>query len=147
MASLNIAERRLPQDGRIKLAVRGKDIDLRVSTMPTMHGEALVLRMLDRGSVALDFTSLGFEDAALAPIARRSAAPTASSWSPARRAAARPPRFTPRLIELNTPDRKILTVEDPIEYQLDGVNQVQSSRRSGSPSPMSCAPCCAMIPT
>ena len=59
MARLNIAERRLPQDGRIKLAVRGKDIDLRVATMPTMHGEAVVLRILDRSSVALDFTSLG----------------------------------------------------------------------------------------
>ena len=65
------------------------------------------------------------------PIARRSAGPTASSWSPARRAAARPPRSTPRLIELNTPDRKVLAVEDPIEYQLDGVNQVQIKPQIG----------------
>ena len=72
MARLNIAERRLPQDGRIRLAVRGKDIDLRVATLPTMHGEAVVLRVLDRSSVALDFVSLGFEArGAHGPIMRR----------------------------------------------------------------------------
>src|ERR671919_173506 len=65
MARLNIAERRLPQDGRIRLAVRGKDIDLRVATIPTMHGEAVVLRVLDRGSVHLDFAELGFAGAPL----------------------------------------------------------------------------------
>jgi general secretion pathway protein E len=65
MARLNIAERRLPQDGRIRLGVRGKDIDLRVATLPTMYGEAVVLRVLDRSSVALDFVSLGFQPEAL----------------------------------------------------------------------------------
>ena len=96
MARLNIAERRLPQDGRIKLAVRGKDIDLRVATMPTMHGEAVVLRILDRA--ASRSTSRRSASPALPspPITRRSPARTASSWSPARPAAARPPLSTPR---------------------------------------------------
>jgi general secretion pathway protein E len=66
MANLDIAERRLPQDGRIRLRVQGKEIDLRVSTVPTMHGESLVLRILDKGGVALDFRRLGFEDDILA---------------------------------------------------------------------------------
>ena len=62
MANLDIAERRLPQDGRIRLRVHGKDIDLRISTVPTMHGESVVMRILDKGGVALDFARLGFED-------------------------------------------------------------------------------------
>ena len=97
MARLDIAERRLPQDGRIKVAVRGRDIDLRVATMPTMHGEAVVLRVLDRSSVVLDFVGARLRErgaSALPPGARPG--PTASSWSPARPAAARPRRSTPR---------------------------------------------------
>ena len=95
MARLNIAERRLPQDGRIKLAVRGKDIDLRVATMPTMHGEAVVLRILDRAASHSISRRSASKAPLLPPIARRSLGRTASSWSPARRAAARPPRSTP----------------------------------------------------
>ena len=131
MARLNIAERRLPQDGRIKLAVRGKDIDLRVATMPTMHGEAVVLRILDRASVALDFTS--------ARLRRRCTRRLSRGAHPPERhhPGHRPDRqrqdhhaYT-SLIELNTPDRKVLAVEDPIEYQLDGVNQVQIKPQIG----------------
>jgi general secretion pathway protein E len=131
MARLNIAERRLPQDGRIKLAVRGKDIDLRVATMPTMHGEAVVLRILDRGSVALDFISLGFEDAALAAYREALARPNGIILVTGPTGSGKTTTLYTSLIELNTPDRKVLAVEDPIEYQLDGVNQVQIKPQIG----------------
>jgi general secretion pathway protein E len=131
MARLNIAERRLPQDGRIKLAVRGKDIDLRVATMPTMHGEAVVLRILDRSSVALDFTSLGFEAAALAAYHEALARPNGIILVTGPTGSGKTTTLYASLIELNTPDRKVLAVEDPIEYQLDGVNQVQIKPQIG----------------
>jgi general secretion pathway protein E len=131
MARLNIAERRLPQDGRIKLAVRGKDIDLRVATMPTMHGEAVVLRILDRGSVALDFASLGFEDAALVAYREALARPNGIILVTGPTGSGKTTTLYTSLIELNTPDRKVLAVEDPIEYQLDGVNQVQIKPQIG----------------
>ena len=132
MAQLNIAERRLPQDGRIKTTVHGREIDLRVSTMPTLCGESVVLRILDRSSVQLDFQALGFAGPGARGLrqAARSAR-TASSWSPAPPAAARPPRSTRRLNALNTAERKTFTVEDPIEYQLVGVNQIQVQPKIG----------------
>jgi general secretion pathway protein E len=131
MARLNIAERRLPQDGRIKLAVRGKDIDLRVATMPAMHGEAVVLRILDRASVALDFTPLGFDGAALAAYREALTRPNGIILVTGPTGSGKTTTLYTSLIELNTPDRKVLAVEDPIEYQLDGVNQVQIKPQIG----------------
>jgi general secretion pathway protein E len=131
MARLNIAERRLPQDGRIKLAVRGKDIDLRVATMPTMHGESVALRVLDRGSVVLDFTALGFDGAALAAYRATLARPNGIILVTGPTGSGKTTTLYTSLLELNTPDRKILTVEDPIEYRLDGVNQVQIKPQIG----------------
>jgi len=131
MARLNIAERRLPQDGRIKLAVRGKDIDLRVATMPTMYGEAVVLRVLDRGSVALDLEPLGFEPAALAAYREALTRPNGIILVTGPTGSGKTTTLYASLIELNTPDRKVLAVEDPIEYQLDGVNQVQIKPQIG----------------
>jgi general secretion pathway protein E len=124
MARLNIAERRLPQDGRIKLAVRGKDIDLRVATIPTMHGEAVVLRVLDRGSVHLDFAELGFAGAPLEAYRGALYRPNGIILVTGPTGSGKTTTLYTSLIELNTPDKKILTVEDPIEYQLDGINQV-----------------------
>ncbi|MGA7538938.1 MAG: ATPase, T2SS/T4P/T4SS family [Steroidobacteraceae bacterium] len=124
LAGLNIAERRLPQDGRIRVTVQGKDVDFRVATTPVLHGESVVLRILDRQDVALDFKTLGF-DADLQSILRRSierpygivlvTGPTGSGKTTTLYAA---------LKEINTPDKKIITVEDPVEYVLEGVNQV-----------------------
>jgi general secretion pathway protein E len=131
MARLNIAERRLPQDGRIKLAVRGKDIDLRVATIPTMHGESVVLRVLDRGRVVLDFTALGFAGAALAAYRATLARPDGIILVTGPTGSGKTTTLYTSLLELNTPKRKILTVEDPIEYQLDGVNQVQIKPQIG----------------
>jgi general secretion pathway protein E len=124
MAGLNIAERRLPQDGRIRVGTQGRELDFRVSTSPTLHGESVVLRILDRRDVALDFDALGF-DAGLKLLLREAVSrpygivlvtgPTGSGKTTTLYAA---------LQEINTPERKILTAEDPVEYTLAGVNQV-----------------------
>ena len=131
MARLNIAERRLPQDGRIRLGVRGKDIDLRVATLPTMYGEEVVLRVLDRSSVALDFASLGFGAEALALYREALNRPNGIILVTGPTGSGKTTTLYTSLIELNTPDRKLLSVEDPIEYQLDGVNQVQIKPQIG----------------
>ncbi|HYG90387.1 MAG TPA: type II secretion system ATPase GspE [Azospirillum sp.] len=125
MARLNIAERRLPQDGRIRATIRGRDVDLRVSTVPIMHGESVVLRVLDRASVQLDFSSLGFspeDQGAFRAVLKKPngillvTGPTGSGKTTTLYAS---------LTELNAPDTKIFTCEDPIEYHLPGINQVQ----------------------
>jgi general secretion pathway protein E len=99
--------------------------------MPTMHGEAVVLRILDRGSVALDFTPLGFEDAALAAYREALTRPNGIILVTGPTGSGKTTTLYTSLIELNTPDRKVLAVEDPIEYQLDGVNQVQIKPQIG----------------
>jgi general secretion pathway protein E len=111
--------------------VRGKDIDLRVATMPTMYGEAVVLRVLDRGSVALDFEPLGFEPEALAAYRAALTRPNGIILVTGPTGSGKTTTLYASLIELNTPDRKVLAVEDPIEYQLDGVNQVQIKPQIG----------------
>jgi general secretion pathway protein E len=124
MADLNIAERRLPQDGRIKLRVEGREIDMRISTVPTMHGESVVMRLLDQGDVALDFEALGFGEATLARFRRLLARPHGILLVTGPTGSGKTTTLYAALSELNTPDKKILTVEDPVEYQLDGVNQI-----------------------
>ena len=125
MATLNIAEKRLPQDGRMRLAVRGHEIDLRVATAPSIHGESIVLRILDRSNLALDFATLGFDaelTTRLRAILHRPhgivlvTGPTGSGKTTTLYAA---------LAELNTARAKLLTIEDPIEYRLPGVIQAQ----------------------
>jgi general secretion pathway protein E len=125
MAGLNIAERRLPQDGRIKLAVRGRDIDVRVATIPILHGEAVVLRILDRGRVQLDFEPLGFSRMALSAYRQMLQRPNGIVLVTGPTGSGKTTTLYTSLTELNTVDRKVLTVEDPIEYQLSGINQVQ----------------------
>lgn len=131
MARLDIAERRLPQDGRIKQTVRGKDIDLRVSTLPTLYGESVSLRILDRGNVVMEFPALGFGeqclDAYLAELSRPHGiilvtGPTGSGKTTTLYASLR---------KLNSTQTNIVTVEDPIEYQLDGTNQIQTRPQIG----------------
>jgi general secretion pathway protein E len=131
MANLNIAERRLAQDGRFKVRIGGKEIDLRVSTVPTMYGESVVLRLLHRDAVSLDFGALGFspemESLMLDILAMPHGillvtGPTGSGKSTTLYAA---------LKHLNTTERKILTVEDPVEYNIEGVNQMQVKPQIG----------------
>jgi general secretion pathway protein E len=125
MASLDIAERRLPQDGRIRLRVHGKEIDLRVSTVPTMHGESVVMRILDKGGVALDFKRLGFEDATLKAFRDVLMEPHGILLVTGPTGSGKTTTLYTALEQLNQPDVKILTVEDPVEYQMPGINQIQ----------------------
>jgi general secretion pathway protein E len=125
MASLDIAERRLPQDGRIKLRVQGKEIDLRVSTVPTMHGESVVMRILDKGGVALDFHALGFDDDNLKVFISILDQPHGILLVTGPTGSGKTTTLYTALDRLNKPDIKILTVEDPVEYQMPGINQIQ----------------------
>ncbi|MDJ0447685.1 GspE/PulE family protein [Methylocystis sp. JR02] len=125
MARLDIAERRLPQDGRIKLAIRGVDIDFRVSTLPTAHGESIVLRILDRSQIALDFDKLGFEPQTTEQLRKVMRNPNGIVLVTGPTGSGKTTTLYTALKELTTPDVKVFTVEDPIEYQLAGVNQVQ----------------------
>ena len=125
MAKLNIAERRLPQDGRIRIAVRGKEIDFRVSTTPAVHGESLVLRILDRGTLALDFTALGFADDVLPQFLEILNQPHGIVLVTGPTGSGKTTTLYTALTQLNRAESKLLTVEDPVEYLLDGVNQVQ----------------------
>ena len=131
MAQLNIAERRLPQDGRMKVTVRGHEIDLRVSTMPTMCGESVVLRVLDRSSVALDFASLGFSGGALRAFENLLAVPNGIILVTGPTGSGKTTTLYTALGTLNDTKRKLFTVEDPIEYQLAGVNQIQVNPKIG----------------
>ncbi len=125
MANLDIAERRLPQDGRIRLRVQGKEIDLRVSTVPTMHGESVVMRILDKGGVALDFQRLGFDDATLKRFLEALMQPHGILLVTGPTGSGKTTTLYTALDRLNQPDVKILTVEDPVEYQMAGINQIQ----------------------
>ena len=125
MANLDIAERRLPQDGRIRLRVQGKDIDLRISTVPTMHGESVVMRILDKGGVALDFARLGFEDDILERFLAVLMQPHGILLVTGPTGSGKTTTLYTALERLNQPDVKILTVEDPVEYQMPGINQIQ----------------------
>jgi general secretion pathway protein E len=124
MAGLNIAERRLPQDGRIRVSVQGKDIDFRVATSPTLHGESVVLRILDRQDVALDFDALGFDPDLKQVLREATGRPYGIILVTGPTGSGKTTTLYAALKEINTPDKKILTVEDPVEYVLTGVNQV-----------------------
>ncbi|MBL0142238.1 MAG: type II secretion system ATPase GspE [Betaproteobacteria bacterium] len=125
MANLDIAERRLPQDGRIKLRIQGKEIDLRVSTVPTMHGESVVMRILDKGGVPLDFASLGFDGKLLEAFLEALNQPHGVLLVTGPTGSGKTTTLYTALDRLNRPDVKILTVEDPVEYQMPGINQIQ----------------------
>jgi len=131
LAKLNIAETRLPQDGRIRLVVRGKEIDLRVSTVPTMHGESVVLRVLDRESVVLDFASLGVGGEALDRYLGVLERPHGILLVTGPTGSGKTTTLYTSLLHLSTEASKVLTVEDPIEYQLHGINQLQVQPQIG----------------
>ena len=131
MAKLNIAERRLPQDGRIMLRVQGRELDLRVSTMPTAHGESVVMRLLDRETVVFDFQRLGFTDAFLPRFEQVLRQPHGILLVTGPTGSGKTTTLYTALSKLNTHDVKIITVEDPVEYQLEGINQVQARPHIG----------------
>jgi general secretion pathway protein E len=131
MAKLNIAERRLPQDGRIMHRVQGKELDLRVSTVPTSHGESVVMRILDRESIVLDFDSLGFDDDIRGQFVHQLEMPHGIILVTGPTGSGKTTTLYTALSALNTPERKIITVEDPVEYQLEGINQIQAKSSIG----------------
>ena len=131
MGKLNIAERRLPQDGRILLRVQGKELDLRVSTVPTAYGESVVMRILDRESLVLDFHKLGFTDEFLPNFMKVLDQPHGIMLVTGPTGSGKTTTLYTALSKLNTPDVKIITVEDPVEYQLEGVNQIQVKSQIG----------------
>jgi general secretion pathway protein E len=131
MARLNIAERRLPQDGRIMHRVGGKELDLRVSSVPTAHGESVVMRILDREAVVLDFSSLGFAEDARRIFIKALEMPHGIILVTGPTGSGKTTTLYTALSQLNTPERKIITVEDPIEYQIEGINQIQAKASIG----------------
>jgi len=125
MAKLNIAERRLPQDGRISLRVQGKELDLRVSTVPTLFGESVVIRLLDKESVSFDFGALGFDGEPLERFKRILHMPHGIVLVTGPTGSGKSTTLYTALSRLNTAEKKIITVEDPVEYQIAGINQIQ----------------------
>jgi general secretion pathway protein E len=125
MARLNIAERRLPQDGRIEMRIQGNDLDIRVSTVPTMHGESVVLRLLNRESVVLDFAALGFSAQPEQRLQSVLHIPHGVLLVTGPTGSGKTTTLYTALNSLNTSESKLITVEDPVEYQLEGVNQIQ----------------------
>jgi type IV pilus assembly protein PilB len=125
MASLDIAERRLPQDGRISLTVQGNPVDLRVSVLPTMFGESVVLRVLDRSQVSFDLEKLGFQPADLKLTRQLINRPNGIVVVTGPTGSGKTTTLYSALNELNTIDVKIITTEDPVEYDVDGLVQVQ----------------------
>jgi len=131
MARLDIAERRLPQDGRIRLAVRGREVDLRVATSPTIHGESVVLRVLDRGGLTLDFDALGFTEAQRSGFEQLLRRPNGILLVTGPTGSGKSTTLYTSLKTLNEPGKKLIAIEDPVEYQLDGVNQIHVQPRIG----------------
>ena len=131
MARLDIAERRLPQDGRIRLAVRGQDVDFRVSTVASMYGETVVLRVLDRSAVVFDYGRLGLSALVVARLSQALQLPNGIVLVTGPTGSGKTTTLYTGLLSLNSVTRKVVTVEDPIEYQLRGINQIQVKPQIG----------------
>ena len=131
MAKLDIAERRLPQDGRIKLRISDKEIDFRISTIPTLFGESLVMRILDRDTLILDLDKLGFPDDVLAQYTRLTTQPYGMILVTGPTGSGKTSTLYTTLAKINSPQNKIITLEEPVEYQLNGVNQIQVNQKIG----------------
>jgi type II secretion system protein E len=124
MAEMNIAERRLPQDGRIRVTVGGRRVDIRVSTIPTVHGESIVMRLLDRSAIFLPLERLGFAPATQRLFERLIARPHGIILVTGPTGSGKTTTLYAALDKINSPDQKIITIEDPVEYQLKGINQI-----------------------
>ncbi len=131
MAKLDIAERRLPQDGRIKLKISDKEIDFRVSTIPTLFGESLVMRILDRDTLVLDLEKLGFPHDMLAQYIELISMPYGMILVTGPTGSGKTSTLYTTLARINSAENKIITLEDPVEYQLRGVNQIQVNPKIG----------------
>jgi general secretion pathway protein E/type IV pilus assembly protein PilB len=131
MAHLNIAEKRLPQDGRIKLKVRGREIDVRVSVIPMIHGESLVMRILDKSAMSFDLRGLGMDDTTYGKFSELIRLPHGIILVTGPTGSGKTTTLYSALVEINDADTKIITTEDPVEYQLAGINQIQVHPKIG----------------
>jgi general secretion pathway protein E len=131
MSRLNIAERRLPQDGRIKLRVSGRDIDLRISSIPTIYGESIVMRILDRSSALIVLEHLGFPVKTLDSYRKLITTPYGMLLVTGPTGSGKTTTLYASLSQINSPDKKIITIEDPIEYQIEGINQIHVKPKIG----------------
>ncbi len=132
MAKLNIAERRLPQDGRIKIKILGREVDLRVSTLPTLYGESVVMRLLDRSAGDFyDLRKLGFDDHMLERMEHYTSLPHGIFMVTGPTGSGKSTTLYSALKRINTSERKIITIEDPVEYQMDGINQIHVNPQIG----------------
>lgn len=131
MGNLNIAEKRLPQDGRIRIKVAGKDIDIRLSTLPTSHGERIVMRLLDRSAVLLEMTQLGFSARDFKTFGSLVEQPNGIILVTGPTGSGKTTTLYSALSKINTPDKNLITVEDPVEYQLTGIGQIPVNSRIG----------------
>jgi type IV pilus assembly protein PilB len=131
MADINIAERRIPQDGRISMKVGGRPIDLRVATLPTVYGEKIVMRILDKGQALLRLEELGFLPGSLARFEACYRKPYGAILVTGPTGSGKSTTLYATLNQVNEPDRNIITVEDPVEYRLAGINQVQIHPKAG----------------
>ncbi|OPZ77295.1 MAG: Type II secretion system protein E [Actinobacteria bacterium ADurb.Bin444] len=131
MADLDIAERRIPQDGRIGLMVGGKPIDMRVASLPTVYGEKIVIRLLDRSNVMIELKDLGFSPKALARYQKSFSKPYGAILVTGPTGSGKSTTLYATLNILNSTEKNIITVEDPVEYRLNGINQVQANVKTG----------------
>jgi general secretion pathway protein E len=131
LAQLNIAERRLPQDGRFKVKVAGKDVDLRISTIPTLYGESVVIRLLERSQIFTDLQSLGFPDDTHQRFSDMITKPHGMVLVTGPTGSGKTTTLYGALQKINDPGKKIITVEDPVEYELAGINQIQVKPQIG----------------
>jgi type IV pilus assembly protein PilB len=131
MSNLNIAEKRLPQDGRLKLKIDTKEVDMRVSVLPCAPGEKIVMRILDSSGLKVQMTQLGFEPESMAVFKKAMEAPYGVALVTGPTGSGKSTTLYSALANLNTPDTNIMTAEDPVEYQLKGINQVQINNQVG----------------
>ncbi len=131
LAGLNIAERRLPQDGSCRVRIMGREVDIRVSMIPTSHGEKVVMRILDKTNLKTDLSELGFDEASLKLIKDAIGAPHGMVLLTGPTGSGKTTTLYSALSYINSPDKNIMTVEDPVEYELEGVNQVQAKPTIG----------------
>ena len=131
MSKMKISEKRIPQDGRIQISVGGKDLDLRVSSVPTNHGESLVMRILDKSNLNLGLPQLGFLSDDQTTFERLIKLPDGVVLVTGPTGSGKTTTLYACLGQINTPDKKLITVEDPVEYQMSGINQVQVNKDVG----------------
>ena len=147
LSKLDIAERRRTQDGRIKITVGEKQLDLRVSVIPTNHGQSIVMRLLDKDNIKIGVRQLGLSESNYKDFQSLMKRPNGIILVTGPTGSGKTTTLYAGLNELNRPDRKIITAEDPVEYYLSGINQTEVHTTSGSISPRSSRRCCVRHPT